>query len=436
MSFFSALLTRLGLSKGGKRTFAALIDQALVSGANFLTNILLARTFGLRDYGVFALVWMAILFVNSLQNALIIVPMMSVGPKQEPEERGPYFGSVLVHEILFGCFSSLVVFIVLAFSRYFYPHWHVSEIAIPVSMASLAYLGQDFLRRYFFCIGRADWALGTDSVSYLLQLPILFWMSRLKALTLSSALWIIAATSLGSLLLFCKGYGSIRFRLESLRTASVRHWKIGRWLVASCFMQWGAGNLFVAAAPIYFGVGASAILRASQNIMAVANVWILGLDNVVPAEAARQMARNDVKGMLRYIRSISLQWGGTTLLFAMIIGAFPDLWLRLAYGSKYAGNGAILRLYALFYLPTFFGGPLRAALQALEYTKPIFWAYPLMILCSIALVGPFSRQLGLPGVTLGLCLTQVISLSVLGSALWIKVRRLRRVALKEESVAV
>jgi len=48
----------------------------------------------LREFGVFTLAWMSVLFVNSLQSALIVAPMMGIGPKQE-ERTGPAtFGAV------------------------------------------------------------------------------------------------------------------------------------------------------------------------------------------------------------------------------------------------------------------------------------------------------------------------------------------------------
>src|SRR5437879_5905535 len=83
------------------------------------------------------------------------------------------------------------------------------------------------------------------------------------------------------------GVGCLQFR--SLREVFVRHWKISRWLAPSAFMQWSSGNLFAMAAPIYYGAAAAGILRAAQNIVGVAHIWFLGLDNVVPAEAARRM---------------------------------------------------------------------------------------------------------------------------------------------------
>src|ERR1700761_3547253 len=96
-----SIIARLVQKAGGAGTPVALFDQGLVSGANFLTNVLLARAFGVRDYGVFALAWIAVLFANSLQYALIVTPMMSVGPKQDEDDRPSYFGAVLIQELCF-----------------------------------------------------------------------------------------------------------------------------------------------------------------------------------------------------------------------------------------------------------------------------------------------------------------------------------------------
>jgi len=161
----SLAVLRRGLGRlRNSRTPAALLDQILVSGANFGTNILLARGFSLRDYGVFALAWLAVLFANSLQYALIITPMMSVGPKQETPERPAYFGSVLFQELIFALLAALVVLIAVALSTRYFPRWNVGSIAGPLSAATSTYLLQDFIRRYFFCIGKSGLALGSDLV--------------------------------------------------------------------------------------------------------------------------------------------------------------------------------------------------------------------------------------------------------------------------------
>ena len=49
----------------GRETWA-LTDQAVVSATNFLTSVMLLRFMGLREFGVFTLAWMSVLFVNSI----------------------------------------------------------------------------------------------------------------------------------------------------------------------------------------------------------------------------------------------------------------------------------------------------------------------------------------------------------------------------------
>lgn len=421
-------MARLLQRIGGGRTPAALFDQGLVSGANFLTNVFLARAFGLRDYGVFALAWIAVLFANSLQYALIVTPMMSVGPKQEDEDRPSYYGAVLVQELVFAFVAALAMYLSIRLSIRFFPEWRVGNLALPISGATLAYLLQEFLRRYFFCTRQSKRALTTDVVSYLVQVPIIFWLTLRHLATLTNALWIIAATSLAAFLVCLRWLEPIELEWAAFKTVFARHWNISRWLAPTAFMQWGAGNLFLLSAPIYYGAAASAALRAANNIVGVAHVWFLGLDNVVPAEAARRFRHSGLDGLIRYIKSVFLMWGGVTLAFTGVIAAFPNFWLQITYGGKYSQDGNVLRLYALLYLIIFSSGPLRAGLQAMEYTKPVFYAYPLLIVFSVALAGPFARGLGLNGVILGMCCVQFIMQTFVGIALLLRIRKLRRQA--------
>lgn len=405
------------------RTKVALVDQALVSGSNFATNVLLARIYGPRGYGVFALLWIAVLFVNSVQFAMVVTPMMSIAPKQSESERAHYFGAVVLQALIFVGLSGVVMYLAMALSTGFFPQWGVGYLAVPMMAVTIAYLLQDFLRRYFFCIGKKKAALIIDAVSYLTQLPLLFWAAKSEPDSLSLAIWVIAATSLAAVILGWWWFEPIVFNRDAFRKISSRHWQMSRWLAPTAFMQWGAGNLFLLAAPVYYGAAASGLLRATQNIVGVAHIWFLGLDNVVPPEAARQLQARGAKGLMAYIKKIIFTWGGITLGFCAIVSAFPHLWLHIVYGAKYSDGATLLRLYALLYVITFISSPLRAALVALEYTSPIFWAYPALIAFSVALAGPFARTLGLNGVILGMCATQVIFQGIVGSALLVRVRR-------------
>ena len=79
----------------------ALADQAVVSSANFLTGILVARFAGIEEYGVYVLAWVVLEIVQSFQDSLVILPMMSIGPKHADAEKPAFFGAVIVQQVGF-----------------------------------------------------------------------------------------------------------------------------------------------------------------------------------------------------------------------------------------------------------------------------------------------------------------------------------------------
>lgn len=407
------------------REIWALTDQSIVSATNFLTNVMLARFMGLREYGVFALAWMAVLFVNSIQGALIIAPMTSIGPKQEEKDRPSYFGAVVFQELVLVSSCFVLVFIALKVSNNFFPHVGLRQLALPLAVSAFAYQAQDFLRRYFFVILKSRRALADDALSYLTQLPILFFLHRAGHLNSANALWVMAGTSMLGLVAGWFWMEPIAFDGKQIKAIMRRHWKISRWLGASALLQWTSGNLFVVAAPVYYGAAAAGVLKASQNLLGVTHIWFQGLDNVVPVETARRLRDGGVHSMLAYTRSILIKWGGLTLVFAIVVAAAPGFWLRLIYGSDMAQYGYILRLFALLYVLIFVGGPLRAGLQALEFTAPVFWSYLAMTAFAITFAFPMAKWLGLTGVMLGLFATQILFQGIVATAL---IARSHRVA--------
>lgn len=402
------------------REIWALADQSIVSATNFLTNVMLARFMGLREFGVFALAWMSVLFVNSLQNALIIAPMMSIGPKQNEKDRPSYFGAVVFQEMVLVAFCFVLVYSALKVCGGIVRFSEIKQLALPLAVSAFAYQMQDFLRRYFFATSQSRRALADDALSYLAQLPILLLIHRAGILNSATALWAMAGTSLLGLVPGFFWIERLDFNWEWIQSITRRHWKISRWLSASTLLQWTSSNLFILAAPVYYGVATAGVLKASQNLMGVTHVWFQGLDNVVPAESARRLRQGGPRRMLAYTRSILVKWGALTLLFAIAMAAAPGFWLRLMYGPGMVQYGYVLQLYALLYVVVFLGGPLRAGLQALEFTVPVFWSYLAMTAFAISFAVPMAKWLGLSGSLFGLIGTQILFQGIVGAALLVK----------------
>ena len=405
----SLLLRRLV----GGRELWALSDQALVSGANFVTNLLLARSLGLSGFGVYALSWTVVLLLSGLQMAVIISPMMSVAPKQAPGDRASYFGAVTLHALSFAGVSALCLYLATLAGARWFPSWHVAPLASPLALTAGAFLLQDFARRYFFTVRNSRLAIVCDASSYLTQLPLLWWLGWRHQLTVGKALWTIGLTSLFSFLLSAWLRGPMQFDRSSAVGVARRHWTMVRWLVPSAVLQWASQNLIMVFAPIFYGAAAAGALRACQNLVAIAHIWFLGLENVVPPEASRHLHERGVDGLLRYIWKVLRNWGALTLAFMFLICVDPSFSLHLFYGEEFTRFGYVLRLYGLLYVITFVGVPLRAGLQAMEYVSPTLWSYAVTTLFAALAAEPLARHFGLVGVLVGLIISQVLFQGIL-----------------------
>ena len=411
------------LSNG--RELWALADQALVSGANFVTNLLLARCLGVSGFGMYALCWTVLLLMSNVQTAAIVSPMMSVGPKQKSDEAPHYFGSVAILAAVFAVASVGCLYLAVLTCARWFPAWHAAPLAVPLAAATGAYLLQDFARRYFFTLRRSRLALLCDASSYLPQLPLLWWLGWHHRLTVTRSLWIIGVTSLFSCVLSACLREPLRLSVRHALSVSRRHASMVRWLVPSAVLQWASQNLILIFAPIFYGALAAGTLRACQNVVAVAHIWFLGLENVVPPEAAKHFHEQGVESLSRYILKVLRNWGGVTLAFVLVVSAAPNLWMHLLYGAQYTGFGYLLRLYCLLYLVIFVGTPLRGALQAVEYVSPTLWSYGVTTLFAAVAAEPLARHFGLVGVLAGLIVAQILFQSILATALLLRIRRLR-----------
>jgi O-antigen/teichoic acid export membrane protein len=268
-------------------------------------------------------------------------------------------------------------------------------------------------------------ALASDALGYLPQLPLLWWLTARKELTVAIALEVIALTSLIAVLVSLFWFEKIRFDRQVIRTVAIRHWRFSRWLAPSAALQWASLNAFMISAPVYYGPAAAGALRACQNIVGVAHIWFLGLENVLPVETARRLHEDGLNELFRYLRQMLLRWGLVTGGFMLVIALAPSFWLHVVYGAHYTQFGYVLRLYGVLYMLVFIGGPLRAGLQAFECTAPILWSYIAMAVFAAIIAAPLAKLFGLFGVMLGLIATQLLFQVLLAAALIQRALRMR-----------
>jgi len=396
----------------------ALADQAMISGVNFLTGILLARFLGIEEFGRFTLAWMVVLFAAAIQNAAINSPMMSIGSQQAEEDAPAYYGAVFAQQAVFTALSVVIVFAGTAAAARWFPQWNIDGLALPLAAAAAAYHTQDFLRRYFFTRGRPSAAFAADATCYLGRLALLVCLFfAFTGMDSHYALWAIAAMTAVATLCAAFLVEPLRWVPEVARSVTRRHGGFSKWLVLSRLTKWTSSQLFYIATGALLGAAAVGALRAARNLMGVTHILLMGLENIVPVRAAQHFQRGGVKALKEYLRRVSWIGGSVTAFVALAFAVAPGFWLDLFYGGSYAGYGYLIRWFAAVYILIFMELPLRAALRAIEQTQPIFSANLWASLFSLAAVYPLIHWFELYGVMAGLLITQVIVQATLWWAL-------------------
>ena len=382
MKLGSLQVSRAGASRHARhfvrrhRISVTLADQALVSGANFLSNIMLARFLGLEGFGRFTLAWMVVLFANSIQYAAIIQPMMAVGPKQGEVEAPAYYGAVVFQQLTAAIVAFVAVGIGVEASALVAPDWGLVGLAAPLAVAQLAGQTQDFFRRYLFVCNRTFFAMISDAIRYCGQLILLYLFAHRSpdGFTVQTALWIMGVAALPGTAygVFC--LGRVAWSPAMLRASIHRHWQVARWLLPSALAYWTTGQAFFMTAGFVLGAATVGLLRAAQAVVGVVHLMLMGMDNFAPAQASRVFHQQGGAALRHYMKTLTWRISILVLVLFLLINMNSRTISQLMYGKELPQLGILLLGFSGAYFLAVLNAILGVWALAIELTQIVFIA--------------------------------------------------------------
>lgn len=406
---------------GRSRRSLTILDQALVSGSNFLTGIILVRGLGLVEFGRFTIAYAILLLANSVQLSFISSPMITLGSLcATPEERRGFVRGIFGVQLIFCAAASLLAVAGTAVYMSIRHSAGAMGFVLPFASAVIAYLLQDWLRRYYFTVGKAAASVGNDAISYLGQVAVLSWLWRAHWLTMNTALWAIAVTSGAAF-----SVGALLERLGSTRAETRDAWRqshalsidLGianqlQWLVYQGAMLIGAGVV---------GAQAAGGVRATQNIVGPVNVAYQAMENIVPVRAAEEMKRGGMERVSAFLLRFGAIGFVALLVFFSAAALFSRQFLTFFYGRQLHAYAGVLDLQMLYFLLTW---PLRQVsflFRTIRHTRPILTGSVLASIISLATVYPAVRGFGAVGIMIAAVAAQIGNLSYMMMA-WMRMK--------------
>jgi O-antigen/teichoic acid export membrane protein len=360
------------------------LGQAVVSGGNFLTSVILVRLLGLEAFGVFSVVWLLVLFSSSLVAAVCVFPMMSNFYRVDKTFRRMY---------IYGTMGTLIVLLlllvlpILIIWLSFYTGEASFATVLALMFCLLAVNFQDFLRKALITLQLENKAFLSDVINISSRIIILVMFYQWSTLNIILAL---SACAIGAVLGVIVVWRALPIG-DSLVTATKFSWSWNqssvKWLLPSGLMQWTSINLFISAAAVFISPAAVGVIRLCQSLLAVLNVIIQGLESVIPIEASKIFNRLGSDAMVIYLLRVSAVGIVPFLLLSLGCLFYGGDLISIVYGESYRAEAeAVLFIYSLAYVFVFMIVPVRAALRAIGRTRIWFNAYLASSIFSVSTV--------------------------------------------------
>jgi O-antigen/teichoic acid export membrane protein len=392
-----SLFSKVGRIARGSHVLA-LFDQAIVSGTNFITTVLVARSTLPSEFGSYSIAVSLLFPLFCVHESLISLPY-TVQRHRSLGTPAQSAGSSLVHNIQLSAVA-MVLFTLgaMLLSLLGAPPKLVAAIWVLTLFAPFVLL-REFGRRFAFAHLEITQALVLDLAASAIQLASILLLVEIG--------WISAATACAALGLayaivatvwLCLNRSRFSIRGFHVRKTMKLSWSLGKWLGGSQLATFVRSYSAYWILAIAMGTAATGIYAACSSIVAFSNPLILGLGNILSPTAALELSERGYAGLMRETVRATALVSATMGLFVVgitLIGG--DVMRFLYHNPAYDGQSHTLIVLALAAFAQAIGIPASNALTSLERAQAVFWASLVGLLLTLTLSLLMVGQLGLAG---------------------------------------
>lgn len=375
-------------------------SQVIVSGANFLTTLIILQTQGLGNFGKFSICFIVIVISRNFLTGIFLVPMSTIAPKLRHPSAASYRGFLALNVLVFAISSSaLLLFAFLTIGQTIGPQW-LSVVALPLAVANFASVGAEYVRRYLFVYERPEIACGTEAIRYSTQIialaifPIVGLGHSPEVALYATAVGGVSGSAFGVLF-----YGTVRWSKRLVQAIWPRHWNFIRWMAPAILMETIQANAPLLIGSVLIGEHALGLARAIQQLTNLLNLPTNALLQIAPSIATREYVaggRIRLELFLGQMQSANLLYIGSISL----VGAFfMFLYLKSGNGFDTYTTYTVFVVYTLMNICINLRLSSIIFFQVKELPSSNYWIN--MIGAVVAVAVPFScKYIGVVGIPL------------------------------------
>jgi O-antigen/teichoic acid export membrane protein len=394
---------------GTRKYSFSLFDQAVVSGTNLLTTVLVGRVCGPEELAKYALGFTLVLLVLSVLQTLIAMPYTVYANRFDGTELAEFRGAVLLQCGMLSALAAPTLAVWGAVTATGPDSLGLSPMLMVLSATIAFFILREFARQFAFSHLDSEKALRLDLATATLQvagIALLAATGRLSAVTATMAVG--AANALVATIWLIRARNGFALRRGHIFPALKRNISFGGWVFAGRIVgQLNSDILVLWLMAFALGNKATGIFAACMTVVHLSNPFVLGMGQVLTPRAAQALAAGGPREVVQITRKTTLFMGVVLTGFCLGAFLFGEEALRVFYGSQYDGNRHTITVLSVSILAMVLSMPATSSLLTLGRPdvglKAGVVGLMITVTVAFALVFPF----GVLGVAWGLLAGQI-----------------------------
>jgi O-antigen/teichoic acid export membrane protein len=399
---------------------ASVIDQMVLSGANFLAGLLMIRRTTDVAYGQFVLAQSAILLLVSAQASWLTGPLSIVVPKKTPSEKTHAIATMRVSQAKF--LRRLTAALLLAAAAAWLAGIIRPVIALVtagIMLACWTALQREYLRSALIMHTRPRHLLRTDvvyaSCMVIGVLGATFWPAW-------SGIFSIGALILAALIAAGISYRALDADPGWAAGDAKPLWQeirqIGIWATLGSVIYWIFAQSYNYILASRFDLTAVASVNAARLLLTPIFVFTIGINNVLVTSTARWLAAVGLTKTLRRLLLVLVIITALDLLYVGFLWNIRDWLIGNVLQKTIADRDTLLALWAVIALIFLPREILQAVLFASGRMKSMTWVIAVSAVTSLSLTWYGVGHWGTAAVLIGQISGELVNVFLLSGMLW------------------
>lgn len=363
----------------------SLLDQAIVSGTNFVTTIIIGRAAGETELGLYSLGFTVVVLLLGAQEALITLPYTVFGQRIGLDQLARLKGTTLVHQAGFSLLISLALLFSGALMWTLMGDSGFARVLLILSVTSVLSSLRELVRRVAFADFQIGTAIKLDFMVCSVQLVGLLALMKLGGMTAVSVLgWIGVASGIATCAAILVHPPKLTIDLGLAKKTLGKHWRFGRWVLMGQIVGISNGYLMHWMLALMLGLAEAGVFAACLTLVSLANPIVIGIGNYLTPSYSNTAAATGNRSLRRPVLMVTLFMACCLSVVFLAVLFFGDELLQLLFGSQYAGYGQVTSVVAFSVLLRAVGTPPENGLRAMNRPYATFISQAVAFIVSLS----------------------------------------------------